>query len=115
MIMGGGLEHDVVPNAMKEYLSIHQSPGLRFECKLLLGLQSIIKVGGEIKEFHESHVMVDAPTLPALESFTAVAPESRIVAELQLKMAQHQIQCPLQNLYNVESLKPQRESNSKDL
>jgi hypothetical protein len=112
-VMGGGLKHDVVHNSVKTYEPIHQM-NLPFQCKLLAGIQTIINVGGEVKEFNESGIAIDNPNEDKQEWFDSTdVPENQIVSVLRSKMAQAGINCPA--MRQVEGLTPKLKGNRKSL
>ncbi len=115
-IMGGGLEHDVVPNAVNIYEKIHQTTTLPFECKLLAGIQTIINVGGEIKEFAEVGMAIDNPAKPAQQWYSAVnVPEKTMVANMNGQLSIAGIKCPAMRQVESGIKKPKRDPRSIDL
>jgi hypothetical protein len=97
-VMGGGLKHDVVPNSVKMYEQIQARKDLPFECKLLAGLQAIINVGGEVKEFQEAGIGIDGPQKTHLEWFTSAnVRQNGIIAHLGAEIAKLGISCPAMN------------------
>jgi len=114
-IMGGGLKHDVVHNAVKTYEKVHQV-NLPFQCKLLAGIQTIINVGGEVKQFKECGIAIDNPNSATQEWFNSTdVPEDRIVENLRGKMAQAGINCPAMRQVRSLEAKPERDPASRDL
>ncbi len=115
-IMGGGLEHDVVAKAVQGYEAIHQNKTLPFECKLLAGVQTIINVGGEIKEFAEAGIAVDRPGISQQEWFTSTdLPEKKITSKLHEQIAKAGLNCPTLRQNGNLKLKPKRDLRSQDL
>lgn len=113
-VMGGGLKHDVVHNSVRIYEGVHQA-NLPFQCKLLAGIQTIINVGGEVKEFNESGIAIDNPKEEQQEWFnSADVPEDQIVENLRGQMIHAGINCPA--MRQVEgSPKLKRNRRSLDL
>jgi hypothetical protein len=106
----------VVPNTVQIYEKIHPRTDLPFECKLLAGLQTIINVGGEVKEFNEAGIAIDQPGQPQQVWFKSTSVrEPQIIANLHSQIAKSGINCPALRQAEPLQQKPRRESGSLDL
>lgn len=115
IMMGGGLQKDVVANAMKAYSAVHASPQLPFECKLLLGLQAIINAGGETKEFEEAQIGIDRPALTRQAIYSSTTGEAGTIADLRGQIARAGVACPVTRNAPLLRPKPKRHPGSHDL
>jgi hypothetical protein len=118
LVMGGGLQHDVVPKTVAAYGPVHANLNIPVECKMLIGLQTIIAVGGEIEEFQEARIGVDRPDLAAQEMFKSTAGEAGIIADLGSQIEKAGIHCPPMPL-GIHAMhvvrKARRDPRSRDL
>jgi len=94
-VMGGGLKHNVVANAANEHEEIFRDNTLPFECKLLAGIQAVIHVGGEVKQFRESVIAIDNPKHQQQDWFkSSGVPEDKILENLGDQIGHFGIHCP---------------------
>lgn len=97
LIMGGGLERDVVPHSMERFEAI-QGKDIPFECKLLQGLASIVEVGGEVKTFRSAEIRIQRKNSRFDRRFTFSEwepSEEDILKSLQKQMIGQGINCRL--------------------
>ncbi|MBS1960447.1 MAG: DUF1028 domain-containing protein [Bdellovibrionales bacterium] len=93
IVMGGGLEPNVVQKTADAFERVH-TMDIPLECKLLLGVQTIINVGGEVEEFKEARISTDGPNLTEQSNFTSVVGEAKVVEDFRAKMAMKGLKCP---------------------
>jgi len=92
-VMGGGLLPNVVRNTVAAFEPIHANQAIPLECRILQGLQIVIAMGGEMKDFEQAKIGFNDPAKAEQQWYTSTIGEAGIIDDLHEKMKASGVNC----------------------